>query len=133
MGMYTELVLGARLKEDTPQHIIEMLKVIFRHNERLPEKYSDWEDKFPDIRSIPFGSSYYFAVQVAHSRLSYNDISKDWTITVRCNIKNYENEIDNFIEWLMPYMEGSGLDKDFLGYTLYEEGVKPTLLWCSND
>lgn len=130
--MYTELVLGARLKEDTPRHIIEMLKVIFRHNERLPEKYSDWEDKFPNIRCIPFGSSYYFAVQDDHSRLSYDDISKDWTITIRCNIKNYNNEIQNFIDWLTPYMRGSGLDRDFLGYYLYEEDLKPTLIWCSS-
>jgi hypothetical protein len=130
MGMYTELVLGARLKADTPQHIIEMLKVIFGHNEQLPEKYLAYKDLFPNIHTIPYGSSYYFVVPYANSKFSYDDILKQWVVAVRCSIKNYNFEIDNFIEWLMPYMEGSGLNNDFLGYTLYEEDVKPILLWC---
>ncbi len=129
MGMYTELVYGARLKENTPLHIIEMLKVIFGINESLPDKYSDWEDKFPEISCIPFGGSYYFAVQNPHSRMSFDDVSKDWTIVVRCNIKNYHNQIENFIEWLSPYVEGSGAKDDFLGYTLHEESIAPILIW----
>jgi hypothetical protein len=129
MGMYTELVFGARLKESAPLHIIEMLKVIFDINKRLPEKYSDWDDKFPDIGSIPFGGSYYFAVQNSHSRLSFDDISKDWTITIRCNIKNYYDQIQNFIDWISPHIEGSGDNDDFLGYSLYEEDKEPKLIW----
>ncbi|MDD3961292.1 MAG: hypothetical protein PHT77_05455 [Bacteroidales bacterium] len=134
MGMYTELVFGARLKEDVPQHIVEMLKVMFKHNERLPEKYSDWNSKFPEIRIIPFGGSHYFAVQDSLSRLSYDEISKDWTVCIRCNIKNYDHEIQNFIDWITPYIEeGSGQNNDFLGYTLYEEDPEPKLLWLKRE
>ena len=134
MGMYTELVFGARLKEDTPKHIIEMLKVIFQQQERLSRKYEDQENNFPNIGKIPFGGSYYFAVQHSLSRLSYDNISKDWTVCIRCNIKNYNNEIQNFIEWITPYIaEGSGQNGDFLGYTLYEEDMEPHLLWLSKE
>lgn len=129
MGMYTELVMGARLKEDTPKHIIEMLKVMFRITERLPEKYSDWNDRFPEIRVIPFGGSYYFAVQDSHSRMSYDKISEDWTLTIRCNIKNYNHEIQNFIDWISPYVTGSGSNDDFFGYVLYEEDTEPKLIF----
>ncbi len=130
MGMYTEFVFGVRLKENVPQHIVEMLKVLFGISNRLPEKYSDWNDKFPDIRRIPFGGSYYFAVQDSHSRLSFDKISNDWTIVIRCNIKNYNNEIQNFIDWISPYIgKGSGANSDFLGYTLHEEDEEPHLLW----
>ena len=130
--MYTEFVFGARLKKDTPPHIIEMLKVMFRHNERLPEKYSDWNDKFPNIRTIPFGGSYYFAVQDGLSRLSHDKISEDWTVCIRCNIKNYEDHIMNFMKWLEPYVANGSGNLDFLGYSLYEEDDTP-ILYYLND
>jgi hypothetical protein len=130
MGMYTELVLGVRLKENCPKHIVEMLKVMFGLQPDLPEKYSDWKDTFPQTGRIPFGGSYYFAVQNSHSRMSWDNISNDWTLSIRCNIKNYDDEINNFLKWISPFVaRGSGENDDFCGYWLYEEDVAPTLIW----
>lgn len=45
------------------------------------------------------------------------------------NIKNYDNEIETFVEWLTPYIDDYS---DFLGYKIYEEDEKPTLLYHPN-
>ena len=43
------------------------------------------------------------------------------------NIKNYNNEIEEFFEWLMPYIDGE--EGDFIGYSRYEETKELTLVY----
>lgn len=119
MGIYTELVYGARLKKDTPPDVIKKLKDMFDFN------------KFPTVSGIPFGSSYYFAVSEPCSKF-FEDRLGTQCISIRCSIKNYCNEIESFIEWLSPYVDGCGDNRNFLGYMMYEEDEKPTLIWCKS-
>ncbi|RUS01125.1 hypothetical protein EFW58_01156 [Bacillus velezensis] len=49
-------------------------------------------------------------------------------MTIRCNLKNYDNEIENFIEWISPFI----YKKDgnyFIGYKRYEEDKEPELIF----
>ena len=49
-------------------------------------------------------------------------------LNVRCNLKNYHEEIEKFMNWLCPYIETEG----FLGYMRYEECDNPTLIYKEN-
>lgn len=135
MGMYTEFVFGCELKEDTPSVVIDILKVIFGLEKGLPHCYDDDTIVFPPTRNgcIPYGASYYFAVHDSHSRMIFDKaLSKTWSITIRCNIKNYENEIERFIDWLMPHISRGAGCRDFLGYTIYEESDTPRLYYLGD-
>jgi hypothetical protein len=47
---------------------------------------------------------------------------KKYSICTRSSIKNYENQIERFLEWLKPYIEyGSGYSH-FYAIVTYEEG-----------
>ena len=60
----------------------------------------------------------------------------DYYLTIRCNIKNYGQEIQQFIEWIAPYCSGGegGYDDDpdrFIGFMRYEELLRPTLIFIN--
>jgi transposase InsO family protein len=42
-------------------------------------------------------------------------------------LKNYDNEIKHFIDWLTPYIDQE--DGECIGWSWYEEDDKPTLLF----
>ena len=71
--------------------------------------------------------SYYFKADT-HSTLRYDEISETWFLCVRCNVKNYQNEIEKFVDWILPYCDT--LPGDFLGFSRYEETEKPTLIYA---
>ncbi|MHB8152850.1 MAG: hypothetical protein ACYDG3_07260 [Bacillati bacterium] len=55
-------------------------------------------------------------------------------MSFRSNLKNYDNEIEQFLAWIQPYIEAHsvsvGDDNFFLvGYTRYEEDADPTLIY----
>jgi hypothetical protein len=130
MGMYTEFVFGCSLKEDTPSPIIDILKVMFGIKKELPYGFYDTHDySYPNTRgrAIPFGASHYFGTSNPHSKMERDYLDKQWLIYIRCNIKNYEHEIEQFINWIMPFVEDGSGGRDFLGYVLYEADDSPTL------
>ena len=126
MGMYTELVLGFNLKENTPNEVVDILTYMIESGEgdRQPvipdhDLFKTWRWKF-----MLSCDSYYFA-GFTHSEMSYDDIGKQWEVNIRCNLKNYDNEIEKFIDWISPYVELRG----FAGYSRYEESDEPTLIY----
>lgn len=60
------------------------------------------------------------------STLRYDDIAKVRYLCIRCNLKNYNNEIENFIDWIDPYVYG--FTGDFLGFYRYEESEDPVIV-----
>lgn len=44
---------------------------------------------------------------------------------MRVFLKNYNSEIEEFLDWLEPYIETN----DFIGYMKYEEFEDPTLIY----
>ena len=127
MGMYTEFVFGAELKKDVPEEVINILKSLFLQvelNVTLPDHNFFKCGRWSLISSM---CSYYFGYPRPLSNLYFDDISKTYRLAIRSSIKNYNNEIENFINWINPYIEsGSGVN-DFLGYSIYEEDEKPEL------
>lgn len=125
--MYTELVLGVDLKKDTPENVINVLKYML----------GDLNDK--TIIDVPQHAlftpktrwdfmlrcdSYYFDGLTDH-RFELDDIDEQYHLNIRCNFKNYDNEIELFLDWIKEYLHTTG----FLGYYRYEEFDDPTLIY----
>jgi hypothetical protein len=130
MGMYTELIFGADLKKDTPKNIIEALKYIIGDIEEKPNDFP-----LPDGRCewLFRGGSYYFGVNSAVSKMWKDDISENYVISTRSNIKNYEGEIDAFLEWIKPYIESGSGCRDMYAIVTYEEAESPCIYYLHED
>lgn len=129
MGMYTELNIGVAFREDTPSNIINILKHMLNEDEEVFYILTD-HPLFKTARwnFMLVSDSYYFDGQT-DSSLTYDDISNQYYLNVRCNLKNYDDEITKFMDFIQPYLDTRG----FLGYTRYEEDGDPTLIYNSSD
>ena len=127
--MYTELILGVSLKEDTPNDVIEALKyMIGEVDERpinfpLPEGRCDWLFR---------GASCYFGINDPVNRMWYDGISKSWNISTRSNIKNYYGEIEEFLKWIKPYVRKGSGNSNIYAITIYEEDDEP-IIYCLGE
>ncbi|ARC67896.1 hypothetical protein P5637_07065 [Bacillus paralicheniformis] len=129
MGMYTELVCAFELLEETPSHIIETLEFMSGQRDEQP-------DELPDHKLFSEGSrwkwmlqsdSYYFDGKT-HSEIVNDTLVGGCYVTIRCNLKNYDNEIENFIEWISPFIYKKD-ENYFIGYKRYEEDNEPELIF----
>lgn len=122
MGMYTELNLGMKIYPD--EEVLKKLKFMLNESEEDVEIDDPFFKDDINWKWMLIDSSYYFDGQ-SDSKLIYDDIIKYYFLNVRCNFKNYHNEIKLFLEWLCPYIVTEG----FLGYMWYEENDAPTLIY----
>ena len=129
MGMYTEMILGCSFKETLPKVCVDALLYVIRNLE--PTENKEEVEKFIkeyDLEYLMFGSSYYFGVCRSNQKFWYDQIRKEWVISVRSNIKNYDGQIQKFLEYLKPYVDsGSGYQLDVYAYVQYEEARFPTI------
>lgn len=128
MGMYTELIFGAKLKIETPTEVIDALKYMTGEIKEKPNNFP-----LPDGRCewLFQGGSYYFAINNGISKMWLDDIDKKWHISTRSNIKNYENEIETFLEWIKPYIAGGSGVREMYAIVIYEEASEPTIYYLS--
>lgn len=151
MGTYTELIFGCEFKKDLPfviQQIIQYLiddcgfKSFFTLKEYICNINFGDEYLFNSIINYPFfstdrweriflSSSYYFGVNEPVNKFWFDDISESWRISTRSNIKNYDGEIEHFLDWIKPYISsGSGLN-DLYAIVTHEQGI-PKLYYLDN-
>lgn len=127
MGMYTELVLNVELKDgtaDVPRNVIAVLNHLANG--------ADEPDALPDhpfFSCSRWGcvlqmSSFYFT---PFANTKFEQRQGNWYLSTRFDLKNYEDEIGHFVDWLLPYV--NAFPGDFLGYRRYEEDQKPTLIF----
>jgi len=122
MGMYTEISARIELPEDsTPQSVLDILNYMLGEIEEYPElpdhalfKTARWE--------FMLRCCSYYHVPFSTFELKFDEIASDHFLVGRSDLKNYDNEIDLFFDWIAPYAE-SGM----LGYSLYEEDDFPTV------
>ena len=126
MGMYTELVLSCNIK-NVPE-VVKILKYMCdgkEHPVKLPKhplfNSGRWE--------YMFQCSSHYHVPRSHASIEYDDIAKKYTLIVRSDFKNYYDEISKFVDWIAPYVEGHGDEKQMIGYSRYEEDVEPEILY----
>ena len=127
--MYTELYLSCELKIDLPPKVLEVLQCLFNGKERpsnLPKHEFFKCDRWSCIGRC---SSYYF-VPFNTSKLYFDDrVTKQYFLTTRSDLKNYDGEIEKFLDWIMPYIEEPW--GGHLGHYRYEEDDAPTLIYYS--
>jgi len=127
MGMYTELHFNAELKEDTPEEVIALLRFMLGDiEEQMDPSPEHLFFKTTRWNWMLKCDSYYFAADT-HSTLRYDDIGRCRYLCIRCNLKNYDDEIEHFLDWIMPYIDAS--PGDFLGFHRYEENEEPTVIY----
>ena len=127
MGMYTEIYVNVNLKEDTPDEIIEVLKAMCR----MEESDEKVLEPYPDGWQCLFSNMSYYTPSTRCRSLTYNGITRRWSLLGKGDIKNYAGEIEEFFEWIIPYVDG--YPGDFIGYSRYEDAQKPTLFFLPED
>ena len=117
MGMYTELIFGARLKSNTPKLVIDTLKYMLGEIE-MPNDFPFSNERINYLFNC---SSYYFGVNRSVSKMWFDEIAKQYSISTRSNIKNYEGEIEEFLTWIKPYVASGSGKKEMYAIVTYEE------------
>jgi len=126
--MYTELVFAAKIKKDTPSEVIKVLDYMAGNKENCPEKLPNHPFFETERWSILFTCSSYYFNGWAKPIFEYDDIGNEYSLTTWANLKNYDDEISKFIDWIMPYL--NVFEDEFLGYSRYEQDDKPTLIYA---
>lgn len=119
MGMYTELYLRCDLRVDTPKEVIDLLRAMVMGDEDPPETTPFGGGRRPWM--LRSASHYHFPL--AKSSMDRSDIFDCWYLFIRCDLKNYDDEIGDFLRWVAPYL--NACDGDYLGHTRYEEDRVP--------
>ena len=130
MGMYTELIFGAALKKDTPDKIINALNYMLGNVEVKPIDFplSDGRCEW-----LFRGNSYYFAVNNPVNNMWKDGIDGQYHISTRSNIKNYSGEIEEFLEWIKPYIKQGSGSREMYAIVIYEEQDIPTMYYLDNE
>lgn len=132
MGMYTGLVLDARLKNTITQDVIEVLQFMIESGEAREPLIPD-HDLFRTHRWTWMlnGTSAYFpgergpilARPILYGR---HETELPTLLSVGFSIKNYDSEIEKFLDWLTPYLEKG------VGWTMWEADEFPTPILIQN-
>ena len=125
MGMYTEINICFDLIKNVSKDVVDILYYLINGVSvsftELPEHDFFKCDRWNMIACC---DSYYFDGST-NSKMIFDGISDTWKINIRANLKNYDNEIEKFLNWLKPYIETKG----FIGYKRYEECEEPVLIY----
>jgi len=103
MGMYTEFIINAKLKENTPIEIIECIDnmVNFKKNKTFT------------YESNPIKN---------YCKNEMIDRSfKDLHLKAHGSIKNYHNDIERFVDFIKPHIEKGFLKNGAFSKSRYEE------------
>ncbi|MGG3397624.1 hypothetical protein ABER78_12085 [Bacillus velezensis] len=129
MGMYTELVCAFELIKETPSCIVEILEFMTGQRDEQPNELPEHK-LFLEGNRWRFmlqSDSYYFDGKT-HSEIVRDTLVDGYYATIRCNLKNYNNEIENFIDWISPFIYKTD-ENYFIGYKRYEEDKEPKLVF----
>lgn len=129
MGDYTEFRFAAELNLDREDHpIARLLQFMI-----LQEDFNGEIPDHPLFKCERWGwmlrsSSYYFPAET-YSSLRWDQ--GDYYLTIQCNLKNYDKEIENFLDWISPYI--GEIDDVFLGFIRNEHSEIPKLIYYRNN
>lgn len=125
MGMYTELIFGATLK-NIPTDLERALDCVINDNQDITEAAQDLIDIY-SLNRIFLGSSYYFGAHRNTPTFEYDEIGNQWVLSTRANCKNYQEEIEKFLEYIEQYVEYGSGPNEIYAYVQYEESDFPTI------
>lgn len=125
MGMYTEFVFKGEIRKTVDPVVMSVLSYLFNGNDRpdtLPDHPFFSCDRWSSIGSC---SSFYHHPRSINS---WYDVGYSDTIYIfsRSDLKNYDDEISLFVDWVKPHLDV--LPGCCIGWSWYEECDEPTLL-----
>jgi hypothetical protein len=112
MGDYTDLTLKVRLKEDSPTSAINLIKSPLANvdkNSNVDDVVNTYRSMFPDHALFDESRCFFLLGERQRSDdderfLSISQLeSGEWLLDCHKSIKNYEGEIELFLDWLSPY------------------------------
>lgn len=127
--MFTEFHFNVELVQNTPSEVINILKFMISEDRSKDESLLELPDhplfETDRWRWMLLCDSYYFSADT-YSTLRKDDIANAYFLCIRCNLKNYNKEIEKFVDWIDSYVykESGG----FLGFSRYQESQDPTLI-----
>ena len=131
MGMYTKLHCNIQIKKEANE-CIEILKYMLDEKEKI-----DFEIPKHDLFKQETGrwkymlrccSEYFTGTQ--NSKLI--DKGYGYVLHCDCDLKDYENEIELFLDWISQYGDYKEW-YEFVGYEIYEEDDVPTLIYMKKN
>lgn len=127
MGMYTELDLKVAIKDDPI--VVDVLKEIATNvlSSNIKGRLDHPFFKTNRCDMVGWGGSCYFDSQ-SYTQFEYDKIANCWLFTTCFNLKNYDSEIEKFLDWLCPYI----LTEGYLGTYWYEEQEEPINIYKEN-
>lgn len=130
MGNRTELIFGASLKKETPNHVIDTLKYLMYE---VDEKPSEFPFTKGNYRMVLRSSSYSFGVNETVGEMWLSSTWKQWHISTRSNMKNYQKEIETFLEWIKPYIAMGSGDRQMYAIVIEESAETPTIFYLEEE
>lgn len=104
MGIFTGLHYNTELKTWVPESVINVLRYMLGETENEPvlpnhELFgnTEWRFMLQGNSNCPDAGT--------HSTLRYNNISESYCLCIRCNLKNCNDEIALFCNWIRPYID----------------------------
>ena len=143
MGNYTAFHIDAKLKASTPKYVIDILKLLtvgpgedfinFAATHEYVKKKSD------QLASDFFQTSHYdclfymdSAYFVMDTEYFFEEHDGVWYLHGNSNLKNYDDEISKFCQFIHPYIDLPDGDNRF-AYELYETGQYGVVYMVDQD
>lgn len=121
MGQYTEIFVNVDLKPETPEEVLAVLRAMCGGEDQTPLDGKPWR-----WRAL-FSNGSYYVPKTSCAKLIHHKDDGFYSLLGKGDIKNYEREIEQFFEWLIPYIDA--FPSEFIGYKRYEELDAPDLLF----
>lgn len=124
---YTEFVLGVDLHRETPKNVIDILKFMTDRECDLKTPQVDDHPLFKTERweKMLVNDSGCFQGGTCSVIGPSCDPLSSYSVSIRCNLKNYDSEIELFLNWLASYITCVG----FVGTMRCEDSDDPTLIY----
>lgn len=123
--MYTALHLGVEIDPDTPTEVLNALQLMLGVYEQVPALPDHPLFQTPRWRHMLICDSYYFDVET-HSELKWDSSASTFFLTINSNFKNYNGELDLFLDWISPHVREKRPGDYWVGYWWYEEDDEPS-------
>jgi hypothetical protein len=140
MGYYTEFKFKMKLKKDTPEEVINLLRrVIVDHDLGHNETLFTSDDVFkPSIDHEFFKCENWYMLFLSTNwtpNLQGGKFYQEggyWKIDLHTEFKNYNNEIKHFFNWIKNYSVGRK-KKQYVGWHKGEDMNNPIHMWIIRD
>lgn len=121
MGSYTQFFFAAKVNDEPA--VIDVLRFMLFGGDRpaLPDHPLFKTDRWDCMLRME-------DLHVAKLQKGFMD---KWSVVAHSNFKNYDNEIDKFVDWIRPHL--CGLGPDMIGFKLYEHDENPTIIRAMDE